>query len=131
MGSAVRAALIVICMAACSARAADVCPAPPKIKVTRPADIAADDHRIHIDSDDAVLNIDLDAVLKGHVTVRQDERSLEADEVTYDYITDRLNVKGRVNFLDPRLRVRSDSGSYGTVDGGTFNQANFDIPERN
>ena len=130
-GFAVRAALIAICMAACSAHAWDVCPTPPKIKVTRPADIAADDHRIHIDSDDAVLNIDLDAVLKGHVTVRQDERSLEADEVTYDYITDRLNVKGRVNFLDPRLRVRSDSGSYGTVDGGTFNQANFDIPERN
>jgi LPS-assembly protein len=131
MGSAVRAALIVICMAACSARAADVCPAPPKVKVTRPADIAADDHRIHIDTDDAVLNIDLDAILKGRVTVRQDERSVEADEVTYDYVTDRLNVKGRVNFLDPKLRVRSDSGSYGTLGGATFNLANFDIPERN
>jgi len=99
--------------------------------MVRPADIGPDDHRIHIDSDDAVLNIDLDAVLKGHVTVRQDLRSLEADEVTYDYITDRLNVKGRVNFLDPKLRVRSDSGSYGTAGGATFNQANFDIPDRN
>jgi len=130
MGFAVRAALIVI-WAASSAYAADVCPAPPKVKVTRPADIAADDHRIHIDSDDAVLNIDLDAVVKGHVTVRQDERSVEADEVTYDYITDRINVKGRVNFLDPKLRVRSDAGSYGTVGGATFDRANFDIPERN
>ncbi len=118
-------------MAASTARAADICPVPPKITATRPADIAADDHRIHIDSDDAVLNIDLDAVLKGHVTVHQDERSLEADEVTYDYVTDRLNVKGRVNFLDPKLRVRSDAGSYGTLGGATFNQANFDIPARN
>ena len=130
MGSAVRAALIVI-WAASSAYAADICPAPPKIKAVRPADIAPDDHRIHIDTDGAVLNIDLDAVVKGHVTVRQDERSLEADEVTYDYITDRINVKGRVNFLDPKLRVRSDAGSYGTVGGATFNQANFDIPDRN
>jgi LPS-assembly protein len=112
-------------------RAADVCPAPPKVIVARPADIAPDDHRIHIDSDDAVLNIDLDAVLKGRVTVRQDERTLEAEEVTYDYITDRLNVKGRVNFLDPRLRVRSDAGSYGSIGGATFDQANFDIPDRN
>jgi LPS-assembly protein len=119
-------------MVACSARAADMCPAPPpKIIATRPADIAPDDHRIHIESDDAVLNIDLDAVLKGHVTVRQDERSLEADEVTYDYITDRLNVKGRVNFLDPKLRVRSDAGSYETLGGASFDQANFDIPARN
>ncbi len=131
MGSVVRAALILICMAACSARAADMCPVPSKIIATRPADIAPDDHRIHIDSDEAVLNIDLDAVLKGHVTVHQDERSLEADEVTYDYVTDRLNVKGRVNFLDPKLRVRSDAGSYGTLGGATFNQANFDIPARN
>jgi LPS-assembly protein len=118
-------------MAACEARAADVCPVPSKIVATRPADIAPDDHRIHIDSDDAVLNIDLDGVLKGHVSVHQDERSLEADEVTYDYVTDRLNVKGRVNFLDPKLRVRSDAGSYGTLGGATFNQANFDIPARN
>jgi LPS-assembly protein len=97
----------------------------------RPADIAPDDHRIHIESDDAVLNIDLDAVLKGHVVVRQDNRSLEADEVTYDYVTDRMNVKGRVDFLDPKLRVRSDAGSYGTSGGATFDQANFDIPDRN
>ncbi len=118
-------------MAACGAHAADMCPAPPKITASRPADIAADDHRIHIESDDAILNIDLDAVLKGHVTVRQDERSLEADEVTYDYITDRLNVKGRVNFLDPKLRVRSEAGSYETLGGAQFDRANFDIPARN
>jgi LPS-assembly protein len=118
-------------MAACSARAADVCPVPAKIIATRPADIAPDDHRIHVDTDDAVLNIDLDGVLKGHVTVRQDERSIEADEVTYDYVTDRLNVKGRVNFLDPKLRVRSEAGSYETVGGATFNQADFAIPARN
>ena len=35
-----------------------------------------------------------------------------------------------MNFLDPQLRVRSDSGSYGTVGGATFDRANFDIPDR-
>ncbi len=118
-------------MAALPAHAADICPVAPKITATRPADIAPDDHRIHIETDEAVLNMDLDAVLKGRVTVHQDERSLEADEVTYDYVTDRLNVKGRVNFLDPKLRVRSEGGTYGTLGGATFNQANFDIPARN
>ncbi len=121
---------MMVIVAASSVHAADMCPAPPIVSSVRPADIGPDDHRIHIDSDNAVLNIDLDAVLTGHVTVRQDLRTLEADEVTYDYVTDRLNVKGRVNFLDPKLRVRSDSGSYGTVGGATFDQANFDIPDR-
>jgi LPS-assembly protein len=121
---------MIVFLAASSVHAADMCPAPPKVSLVRPADIGPDDHLIHIDTDNAVLNLDLDAVLKGHVTVRQDLRSVEADEVTYDYVTDRLNVKGRVNFLDPKLRVRSESGSYGTLGGATFDQANFDIPDR-
>jgi hypothetical protein len=55
----VRAAFIVFCLAAAFAvRAGDMCPAPPKYQPPLASDIAADDHRIHIDSDDAVLNID-------------------------------------------------------------------------
>ena len=34
-------------------RAGDMCPAPPKYQAPIASDIAADDHRIHIDSDDA------------------------------------------------------------------------------
>jgi LPS-assembly protein len=127
----VRAAFIVFCVAGVAARAADVCPAPPKFTYTRPADIAADDHRIHIESNDALLGADGNAVLNGRVTVTQDERSVSADSVTYDYSSDKIDVKGKVDFLDPKLRVRSDSGSYETVGGANFNEAFFQLMDRN
>src|SRR5450631_898373 len=113
------------------ARAADVCPAPPKFTYTRPPDVAADDHLIHIESSDAVLGADGNAVLNGRVTVTQDERSVSADSVTYDYASDKLTVKGKVDFLDPKLRVRSDDGSYDTVGGANFNEAFFQLMDRN
>ena len=130
-GSHVRALFIVICFAGASARAADICPAPPKFTYTRPADIAPDDHRIHIESNDALLGADGNAVLNGRVTVTQDERSVSADSVTYDYSSDKIDVKGKVDFLDPKLRVRSDSGSYETVGGANFNEAFFQLMDRN
>jgi LPS-assembly protein len=130
-GSHVRAALLIACAAAGAARAAEMCPAPPTYDVKRPADIAADDHRIHIDSDDAVLGADGTAVLKGRVTVRQDERTVAADQVTYDSTTGRITVKGAVDFLDPKIKVRGDAGSYVPDGGGTFEQANFQLLDRN
>ncbi|HMI76260.1 MAG TPA: LPS assembly protein LptD [Steroidobacteraceae bacterium] len=131
MASHVRAAFIFLCLASSLARAADVCPAPPKYTFVRPADIPLDDHRIHVDSDDAVLGADGNAVLNGRVTVRQDARSVAADSVTYDYDNDKLTVKGKVDFLDPKLRVRSDSGSYETDGGANFNEAFFQLMDRN
>jgi len=60
----VRAAFIIFCLAAASmVRAGDMCPAPPKYRAPIASDIAADDHRIHVDSDDAVLDADGHAVL--------------------------------------------------------------------
>ncbi len=69
-------------------------------------------------------------MLTGRVTVTQDERSVSADSVTYDYSTDKLTVKGKVDFLDPKLRVRSDSGSYETAGGANFNEAFFQLMDR-
>ncbi|HWG70933.1 MAG TPA: hypothetical protein VN692_16080, partial [Steroidobacteraceae bacterium] len=104
-----RALLIVFClMAAGAARAQDLCPAPPKYRVPLTSGIADDDHRIHIESDDAVLGPDGNAVLKGRVKVLQDARSVTSDSVTYDPKTGRVAVKGGVDFEDPKLRVRSD-----------------------
>ena len=126
----VRAALIVLTLAAAAVRAADICPAPPKFTSTRPPDISLDDHRIHIDSDDALLSADGNAVLKGRVNVRQDERTVVADAVTYDDVTGRITVTGAVDFLDPRIGVRSDAGSYLTTGGASFDRANFQLMGR-
>ncbi len=126
-----QAAWVFFCLASAAGYADEVCPAPPKFTYTRPPDIAADDHRIHIETNNAELGADGNAVLTGRVTVTQDQRSVTADSVTYDYNADKLDVKGKVDFLDPRLRVRSDSGSYEADGGGDFNQAFFQLMDRN
>ena len=132
----VRAAFIVFCLtAACAARAGDMCPAPPKFQAPIDSDIAADDHRIHIDSNDAKIDLGLadtngDAVLNGRVRVRQDNRSVIADTVTYDQKTGRIVVKGAVDFLDPKLRMRSTDGSYDIDGTANFDQANFQLMGR-
>ncbi len=124
-----RAAALFLCFAASLVHAGDICPAPPKYTLTRPADIAADDHRIHIDSNDGIFGAD-GAVLSGRVNIRQDERSVAADSVSYDYLNDKVIVKGKVDFLDPRLRVQSDSGSYQTAGEASFNEAFFQLMDR-
>jgi LPS-assembly protein len=127
-----RALLIVFClMAAGAARAQDLCPAPPKYHVPLTSGIADDDHRIHIESDDAVLGPDGNAVLKGRVKVLQDARSVTSDSVTYDPKTGRVAVKGGVDFEDPKLRVRSDTGSYDIDGAANFDRANFQLMDRN
>jgi len=131
MASDVRAAFVLSCLAAASVvRAGDMCPAPPKYHPAIASDIAADDHRIHIDSDDAVLDADGNAVLHGRVRVRQDARSVTSDTVDYDDKTGRVAVKGSVDFEDPKLRVRSDTGRYDIDGAANFDQANFQLMDR-
>ncbi|MGB6308323.1 MAG: LPS assembly protein LptD [Steroidobacteraceae bacterium] len=127
----VRAALIVVCLAAAATvRAGDMCPAPPKYQIPLDSGIAADDHRIHIDSNDAKVDIEGDAVMNGRVKVRQDDRSVTSDSVTYDQKTGRVDVKGAVDFEDPKLRVRSVAGSYEMDGAASFDQANFQLMGR-
>jgi LPS-assembly protein len=128
----VRAVFIISGLAIASmARAGDMCPAPPKYRPQIDSGIAADDHRIHIDSDDAKLDADRNAVLNGRVRVQQDARSVTSDSVTYDAKTGRVSVKGSVDFEDPKLRVRSAAGSYDINGAANFDQANFQILDRN
>jgi LPS-assembly protein len=132
MAFRVRVAFIVLCLAAPAAiDAADLCPAPPKYQVPIASDIAADDHRIHIESDDALLDADGNAILNGRVKVRQDARSVTSDSVTFDEKTGRVSVKGGVDFEDPKLRVRSVTGSYDIDGAANFDQANFQLMDRN
>jgi LPS-assembly protein len=128
----VRAVFIISGLAIASmARAGDMCPAPPKYHPPIDSGIAADDHRIHIDSDDAELDANRNAVLNGRVRVQQDARSVTSDSVTYDAKTGRVSVKGSVDFEDPKLRVRSAAGSYDINGAANFDQANFQILDRN
>ena len=112
-------------------RAGDMCPAPPKYHAPIASDIAADDHRIHIDTDDATFDADRNAVLNGRVKVRQDARTITSDSVTYNDNTGRVSVSGSVDFEDPKLRVRSDTGHYDIDGAANFDKANFQLMDRN
>ena len=132
MAFPVRAAFIVFCLgAAGTVRAGDMCPAPPKYQAPIASDIPADDHRIHLDSDDAEFDVDRNAVLNGRVRVRQDARTVTADSVYYNDKTGRVSVKGSVDFEDPKLRVRSDTGRYDIDGAANFDKANFQLMDRN
>ncbi|HMK87551.1 MAG TPA: LPS assembly protein LptD [Steroidobacteraceae bacterium] len=134
MASHLRAALVVAnaLLATLPARAVDMCPAPPKRKPTPPtAAVPAGDHRIRVDADGGSLDANGFLTLTGHVQVRQDERMISADRVTYDEKTGKVTVNGSVDFEDPRLGVKSDSGIYDALGGADFDQANFRIFERN
>ncbi len=108
-----------------------MCPAPPKHKRAVPApSTASDDHRIRIESDGASLTSEGFALLTGHVQLQQDQRTIAADRVTYDEKTGKVTVKGAVDFEDPRLGVKSDSGAYDALGGANFDEANFRIFDR-
>ena len=113
-------------------RAGDMCPAPPKRRAVHTAPVpAAGDHLIRIESDSAYVDAAGLAELTGHVQLHQDRRSVSADEVTYDEKTGKVTVKGSVDFEDPKVGVRSESGRYDVLGGADFNTANFRIFERN
>jgi LPS-assembly protein len=133
MASHVRAALAVFSYfaAASMVQAGDMCPAPPKHSAALGVSISEDDHLIHIESDDAMVDAEGHAAVNGRVTVRQDARTVAADSMNYDYNTGKLRVVGGVDFEDPRLRIRSDTGVYDTLGGAEFDKANFQILDRN
>jgi LPS-assembly protein len=109
-----------------------MCPAPPKRKQAPPTAVVGGDHLIRIDTDGASLLINEGfTVLTGHVLVHQDQRTIAADRVTYDQKTGKVTVAGAVDFEDPRLGVKSDSGIYDAVGGADFNHAEFRIFDRN
>jgi LPS-assembly protein len=127
----VRAAAPIACLiAAAGARAGDMCPAPPHHNARSAAEIAADDHLIHVESDGLTVDADGLAVLTGRVVLRQDERSAGADSFTYHKDTGQITVAGHVDFEDPLVRLKSDAGSYEQDGGGEFNHAEFELLDR-
>ena len=129
----VRAAMALwSCLAAvATVHAGDMCPAPPQHSRAPAVPSASDDHLIHIESDAASVDGEGRAVVNGRVIVRQDQRTVAADSMTYDRDTGKMTVKGKVDFEDPKLRIKSASGDYAALSGADFDTATFQILERN
>lgn len=85
---------------------------------------------IHVESDGASVSRAGDAALQGHVRVRQGNRTLHAETATYDAATRRFKVEGDVEYQDPQLRVRGSTGTWNGIEGGRFEDAEFELPAR-
>ena len=89
-----------------------------------------DDQNVVVSSDAAELGRDGDARLKGKVDIRQGSRQLSAEDVTYDAESRSFQVDGHVEYRDPQIRVKGETGSYDAVGGAKFGDAEFEVPSR-
>lgn len=85
---------------------------------------------VELSSDGAEFDRDGDARLKGKVNIKQGSREITAEDVTYEAATRSFRVAGRVEYRDPVIRVKGQTGSYDAVGGARFGGAEFEIPSR-
>jgi LPS-assembly protein len=104
--------------------------APAKAPAEAPASGDADALRIEISSDSAEIGSDGDAVLRGDVRVVQGQRTVSAEDVTYDAGRGVFKVEGDVRYTEPSLEVSGRGGSYDPAGGAAFEAATFALPER-
>jgi LPS-assembly protein len=121
--------MALLCLIGAAARAGDMCPTPPAHSPGYEAG-TLNDHLIHIESDNADLDARENARLDGGVTVRQDERRVAADTVSYDHTSGRIDVRGSVEFEDTKVRIKGDTGTYETTGDASFGDADFRLLDR-
>ncbi|MBM4191971.1 MAG: LPS assembly protein LptD [Gammaproteobacteria bacterium] len=96
---------------------------------TPPAQSKAVDAAVEVSSDAATLGITGDAALSGHVAIRQGERTLSAEDVSYDSTAREFSIRGLLRFADSVLRVEGRSGRYDPTGGAAFDDTRFELPE--
>jgi LPS-assembly protein len=101
-------------------------PSPPKASTT-PTDAP-----ITIESDDKDFQFDVDgnARLCGNVQMNQGDRHVRADCLQYDATRQSAKLQGGVEYSDPQLVVRGNSGDYSPTLGASFQGTEFELPER-
>jgi LPS-assembly protein len=120
---------------------APLCPSQPTPPVTqsptptRAEPAAASKERkpegaIDLQSDHATLSVDGNAELKGNVVVRQGEREIRADEITYNSKTNGFKTDSGLQYEDPIVRITGDGGNYSPSEGANFRSATFDLRQR-
>lgn len=133
-----RQVVIWVAIVACAsqAQAADPgCPAPAArsaaAATAQAAARANPSQDIQITSDNADLSLEGDATLSGNVVVTQGDKTIRADNVTYDAERKGFDVQGAVQYEDALVRLTGGSGTYSQLLGATFQGAAFELIERN
>jgi LPS-assembly protein len=126
---------LLLLLASSAARADDTeCPPPAVVTGTLPAAAASKNdgnESVTLDGDQVEYNVNGTAVLSGNVEMRQGDKRIRADHLEYDAANQRIKVEGGVEYSDPSLSVRGNSGTYSAVLGAEFEGTEFDLPERN
>ena len=92
-----RLAVLIGALAACPARAAEECPAASAAAPAVTDDISvADDGRVRVTADRATTVLDRFSVFSGDVELRRGVLRVQADELRYDEVGNRLDAHGNV-----------------------------------
>jgi LPS-assembly protein len=89
-----------------------------------------DDETIDIESDAGEMERNGDASLRGNVRIRMGQRLITADEADIDATERDLSLRGNVEYLDPRMHVRGDGGSFAGEGTAEFHGAEFELLEQ-
>ncbi len=106
---------------------AQECPAP----VAAAAPVVRSDNRnlpFDITSGSAEVSRAGDAELRDGVTVTQGDARLTAQSATFSAQDRAFTVKGEVQYSDPQLRIKGDSGNWSDTAGGVFRGTEFELP---
>lgn len=114
------------------------CPAPSlptnaTVTDTPPSPVPAQgDGRdeVEVTSDGAVVGLDGNAELSGHVQLRQGARSLSAEQVRYDADSGDFRIQGEVEYVDESLRVVGRGGRFDTDGTARIEDTTFELPAR-
>ncbi|HLA74061.1 MAG TPA: LPS assembly protein LptD [Steroidobacteraceae bacterium] len=119
------------------ARADDpVCPKPAVVTgAPPPPTIRTDPSKepVTLDFDDKNFTADVNGnvVASGNVVMRQGDRKIRTDHIEYDAQTSKAKLEGGIEYTDPQLIVRGNSGTYSPTLGTSFEGTEFELPERN
>jgi LPS-assembly protein len=121
----------------CGARADEpVCPQPAALSgAPPPPPVRTDPSKepITIESDDKEFTADVNGnvTVSGHVVMKQGDRSVRSDHLEYDAQSGNAKLEGGIEYKDPQLTVRGNTGTYSPTLGADFEGTEFELPERN
>jgi LPS-assembly protein len=108
------------------------CPPPQQYNLEPPASAEpGDPNEIHIESDSLNAEKDGVMVLHGNVAIRQGNRRISTDEVTYDSLSGSFITHSPVQLSDPTLTIRGQSAHVDAAGGAVFEGAQFELPAQN
>ncbi len=79
---------------------------------------------------DSMVGVSGVLTLKGHVVLRQGDRTIKANELEYNRKNNALTTQGGIDYTDPVAHVTGSGGSYSPTQGAQFESATFSLMQR-